>query len=170
MQTYFSIITTPAPNTWNWTHLSYAVRWMRISGPIFSALINCLLYVLGIESFCMSKLSENIQSLDLLDLTAYRRFVRQGLTNAFLVAGLASVLSLFLLEPGFGLLTIQLSILFTVLATIGLMLLLSRIRRKLGIEKMAQRQWCLQQIRTARDQFKDGRIGQKTLSEILAFL
>ncbi len=169
VQTYFTVATTTDSEPWNWSHLSYDVQWMRILGPIFSAWISCLLYVLVIESFRLSKLSENIESLDLLDLSPYRPFVRQGLTNALLVAGFASVFSIFLLEPGFGLLIIQLSLLFTVFATVGLMLPLSGIRRKISLAKSEERQWCTQQIKATRDQFKEGRQGQKTLSDILAY-
>ena len=50
-----------------------------------------------------------------------------------LVVGLASIMSLFLLEPGFVILFIQLSVMFALFAWVGLMLPLNGIRKKITL-------------------------------------
>ena len=46
------------------------------------------------ESARLSRLSDNIESLDLLELLPYQPLIRQGLTNALLVIGMVSIMSL----------------------------------------------------------------------------
>ncbi|HIG43268.1 MAG: hypothetical protein ABGY96_26930 [bacterium] len=109
---YATTVTTAGSNPWVWQEQNFDAKCMRVMGPIFSGWISCLLVALAIESKRLSWLSNSVGSIDLLDLRPYRPLIRLGLTNVLLVVGLASILSLFLLEPGFVILFIQLSVMF----------------------------------------------------------
>lgn len=84
-------ITTTGSDPWDWQQYSYHSFWMRVLGPLMCCWIGCLLYVLVVESIRLSKLSDIIVSLDLLDYHPYKPGVRQGLTNTLMVVGSAVV-------------------------------------------------------------------------------
>ena len=142
---------------------------MRIPGPIFCSWMGCLFYVLVAGSSRLSSLSSSIDSVDLLDLQPYKPFTHQGLTNVLLVVGIASIVSLFLLEPGFGILLIQLSILFTIFASIGLMLPLSGIRKKIKKAKQRELDWRKDALKSARNQIKSGDSSNQGFTEVVAY-
>jgi len=169
VQTYFTVVTTVDSDPWDWLQSSYDTRWMRVLGPLFSAWISCLLYVLVVESLRLSRLSASIQALDLLELGPYRPLVRQGLCNALLVAGFASMLSLFLLVPDFDVLVIPIGALMVVFAGLGLMLPLSGIRGKIKRAKQQELAWCQTRLQKARDQLKDGAISECGIADIHAY-
>ncbi|MBT4522471.1 MAG: hypothetical protein HOC23_20945 [Halieaceae bacterium] len=162
-------VTTVGSEPWVWSETNHDARWMRILGPFFSAWMSCLIYVLLVESARLSRLSDSIRSLELLDLEPYKPLVRQGLTNALLVVGMTSVLSLFLLEPGFIPLLIRTTITFAVIAWIGLMLPLRGIRKKIRMAKEKEQAWCRQALISARNQLKSGTSGQQPIAEIIAY-
>ncbi len=166
---YATNVTTFGSDPWDWQETNYDARWMRILGPLFSWWISCLLYVLIVESARLSRLSDSIDSIDPLDLSPYQPLIRQGLTNALLVVGLASIVSLFLLEPGFLKLMIQLTTLFAIFAWIGLMLPLRGIRRKIAEAKERELNWCRQSVKTAVGQLKIEENTDVSLAEILAY-
>ena len=136
---------------------------------MFCGWMGCLFYVLVAESSRLSSLSSSIASIDLLDLQPYKPLIRQGLTNVLLVVGIASIVSLFLLEPGFGTLLIQLSILFTLFASIGLMLPLSGIRKKIEKAKQRELNWCKDALKSTRNQIKSGDAGNQSFTEVVAY-
>jgi hypothetical protein len=162
-------VTTFGSDPWVWQQNNFDSRWMRILGPFFGWWMGCILYVLVIESARFSRLSDSIRSLDLLDLDPYQPLIRQGLTNALLVIGIVSVLSLFLFEPGFLLLMIQVFSVFAIFAWIGLMLPLRGIRRKINTAKEEELNWCRQALRSARDQLKSGSVNQQSIAEMVAY-
>jgi len=166
---YATNTTTTGSDPWDWQQTNYDSRWMRILGPMFSWWIACLLYVLIIESARLSRLSGSIDNIDLMDLSPYQPLIRQGLTNALLVVGLASVLSLFLFEPGFMTLMIQLTSIFAVVAWIGLILPLRGIRRKIAEAKTRELDWCKAAVKTAIEQLKSGDKSGKSLAELVAY-
>jgi len=166
---YATTVTTVGSDPWVWQEQNFDARWMRILGPMFCGWMGCLFYVLVTESSRLSSMSASIGSLDLLDLRPYRPLIRQGLTNVLLVVGIASIMSLFLLEPGFVTLLVQLSILFAIFAWIGLMLPLSGIRKKIKLAKEQELDWCTQALKNARNQIKSGNENNRAIAEVVAY-
>jgi len=166
---YATEITTVDSDPWAWAETQYDSRWMRIIGPLFAMWTSCFLYVMIAESARFSKLSESIESLDLLDLRPYEPLTRLGLTNALLVVGMASVLSLFLMEPGFGFFIASMLLMFTIYAWVGLMLPLRGIRKKISRAKEVELDWCRQALQVARTQLKSGGDSQYSMVEITAY-
>ncbi len=166
---YATNVTTIGSDPWDWQQNTYDSFWMRILGVFMTWWIACLLYVLVVESLRLSKLSDSITSLDLLDLSPYKPLVRQGLGNALLVVGMASVLALFLLEPGFVLVMTQILTAFAIFAWIGLMLPLRGIRKKISIAKEEELLWCQQALKKARAQLKTAANDQQSIVEIAAY-
>ena len=166
---YATTVTTVGSDPWVWQEQNFDARWMRILGPMFCGWMGCLFYVLVTESSRLSSLSNSIDSIDLLDLQPYKPLIRQGLTNVLLVVGIASIVSLFLLEPGFGTLLIQLSILFAIFASIGLMLPLSGIRRKIKLAKQRELNWCNEALKSARNQIKSDSENNQGITEVIAY-
>jgi hypothetical protein len=93
------------------------------AGPIFCYWVGCALFVLAIESSRRSKISDSIDHLDPLDLVPYQPLVKQGLTNAFLMVGMGTILSFFMIESGVSIVVLFITSLFSVFAWIGLVLL-----------------------------------------------
>lgn len=166
---YATEITTFDSDPWAWAETRYDSRWMRVIGPLFSVWTGSFLYVMIIESARLSKLSESIESLDLLDLRPYEPLTRLGLTNALLVVGMASVLSLFLMEPGFGRFIAGMLLMFAVNAWVGLMLPLRGIRKKIRSAKENELKWCRQALQAARTQLKTDGTSQHSIVEITAY-
>ncbi|MDJ0700856.1 MAG: hypothetical protein QNJ07_13460 [Woeseiaceae bacterium] len=162
--------TTPAPvNPWEWRAWNYDVFWHRVTSVFFVWWIGCFCYVVVVESARLSRLSKDIESVDLLDMTPYRPLMRQGLTNALLVVGMASVLSLLAVEARYVPMLALFWIEFVVLAWIGMMLPLRGIRRKIRAAKERELDWCRRKLRTSRDGLKSGSDEGRSIAEILAY-
>jgi hypothetical protein len=114
-------------------------------------------------------LSEDIEFLDLLDLRPYQPLIRQGLTNALLVFGMVSVLSLLGVESRYGPLLAGSWMTFILVAWIGMMLPLRGIRRKIRAAKKQEIDWCRQRLKISRDALKSGAFEQQSISEIMAY-
>jgi hypothetical protein len=166
---YVTEITSQGGNPWVWQNTNYDSRWMRVIGPFWAIWTSCFLYVLVVESARLSRLSETIRSLDLLDLQPYQPLIRLGLTNALLVVGMASILLLFLLEPGFVGFISYISIVFVVYAWIGLMLPLRGIRKQISQAKQLELDWCRQALQAARTRLKSGAGSGHSIVEITAY-
>lgn len=166
---YATEITTVDSDPWVWATTNYDSRWMRIIGPCFSIWTGCFMYALLVDSARLSRLSETIRSLDLLDLRPYEPLIRLGLINALLVIGIAAVLSFFLLEPGFVGFITSTTVVFALWAWIGLMLPLRGIRKQISQAKRTELDWCRQALQTARGELKAGADTQLSLVEIGAY-
>lgn len=162
--------TTPAPvNPWEWQGWNYDVYWHRGTTVFFMWWVGCFCYVTVAESARLSKLSEYIESLDLLDMRPYQPLIRQGLTNALLVFGMVSVLSLLGVESRYGPLLMGSWMTFIVVAWIGLMLPLRGIRKKIRAAKDQELNWCRRGLKASRDALKSGAGEQQPIAEILAY-
>lgn len=162
--------TTPAPvNPWEWQGWNYDVYWHRGTTVFFMWWVGCFCYVTVAESARLSKLSEYIESLDLLDMRPYQPLIRQGLTNALLVFGMVSVLSLLGVESRYGPLLMGSWMTFIVVAWIGLMLPLRGIRKKIRAAKDQELNWCRRGLKASRDALKSGAGEQPPIAEILAY-
>ena len=169
MVIHITNVTTLGSDPWSWQQTNFDARWMRVLGPFFAWWMGCILYVLVVESTRLSQLSDSIHALDLLDLEPYQPLIRQGLTNALLLMGIVSILSLFMLEPGFLILMSLVCSVFILFAWIGLMLPLRGIRRKINSAKDEELNWCRQALRTARDQLKSRSGDQQSIAEMVAY-
>ena len=162
--------TTPVPDSpWEWQTWSYDVYWHRATTVFFVWWIGCFCYVTVVESSRLSRLSEDIGSLDLLELHPHEPLIHQGLTNALLVIGTVSVMSLLGIEARYGPVLIGFWVSFIVLAWIGMMLPLRGIRRNIRAAKKNEIDWCRQALKIARDELKSGTSSHQALAEILAY-
>ncbi len=162
--------TTPEPtNPWEWQAWSYDVTWHRVTTMFFAWWLACLSYVTVVESLRLSRLSDSIESLDLLELHPYQPLIRQGLTNALLIIGVVSVISLLGIESRYWPTLVGAWIMFIVLAWAGLMLPLRGIRKKIKTAKEEELDWCRLTLKTARDELKTGAGGQKSIAELTAY-
>ncbi|MFP6837012.1 MAG: hypothetical protein VB948_13020 [Pseudomonadales bacterium] len=161
--------TTGLLHPWDWQALEYDVRWHRVVGLFFSWWIGCSLYVVVVESARLSRLSDDIQSLDLLELRRFEPLVRQGLTNALLVVGMASVMSLFVLDLGFILVLVGAWIAMVIIAWVGLTLPLRGIRAKIRNTTNQELQWCQHALKTATEALKTGAVRTQSIADIIAY-
>jgi hypothetical protein len=162
--------TTPEPtNPWGWQGWNYDVYWHRGTTVLFMWWVGCFCYVTVAESLRLSRLSDDIESLDLLDMRSYQPLIRQGLTNALLVFGMVAVLSLLGVESRYGPLLMGSWMTFIVVAWIGMMLPLRGIRKKIRAAKDQELDWCRQKLKTSREALKSGAGEQQSITEILAY-
>ncbi|MDH5618529.1 MAG: hypothetical protein OEZ11_07800 [Gammaproteobacteria bacterium] len=162
--------TTPEPvNPWEWQTWNYDVFWHRITTVVFVWWMACFSYVTVVESARLSRVSADIPSLDILDMRPYKPLIRQGLTNALLVFGMVSVLSLLAVESRYYLALLGFWIAFTVLAWIGLMLPLRGIRKKIKAARNQELDWCRQHMVMSRDALKSGENVKQSIAEVTAY-
>jgi len=162
--------TTPEPvNPWDWRGWNYDVFWHRATTVLFVWWIGCFCYVIVVESARLSRLTDSAKPVDLLDMRPYQPLIRQGLTNALLVIGMVSVMSLLGVESRYWPALLGFWITFTVLAWIGLMLPLRGIRKQIRIAKDQELDWCEQRVRESRDALKSHDGEQGSMVEIFAY-
>lgn len=163
-------VTTPEPvNPWDWRGWNYDVWWHRATTLLFVWWLACLCYVAVVESSRLSRLSDQMESLDLLELRPYQPLVRQGLTNALLVIGMVSLMSLLGVESRYWPVLVAFWIAFIGLAWAGMMLPLSGIRKKIKAAKDKELDWCRQTLKTARDELKSGAGPRQSIAELMAY-
>ena len=162
--------TTPEPvNPWEWQAWNYDVFWHRITTVFFVWWMGSFCYVIVVESARLSSMSDNIASLDLFDMRPYLPLIRQGLTNALLVIGMVSVLSLLAVESRYVPVLVSFWIAFIVLAWIGMMLPLRAIRKRIKVAKNQELDWCRQRMVISRDALKSGDDEKQSIAEIVAY-
>ncbi len=161
--------TTPDANPWDWHSWSYDVFWHRATTVLFAWWMGCFGHVIVVESARLSRLSNSIEALDLLDMRPFQPLVRQGLTNALLVIGMVSVASLLGVESRYWPALVAFWVLFTVLAMTGLMLPLRAIRKRFRIAKDQELEWCRQTLKDARDVLKSGAAEGRTIADTVAY-
>jgi len=162
--------TTPdSVNPWAWQTWSYDILWHRLTTVLFVWWMGCFCYVIVVESARLSRMSNKLPSLDLLNLNPYRPLVRQGLINALLVIGMASVVSLLGVESRYFAALVGLWIMFILLAWTGMMLPLRGIRGKIKTAKKEELQWCRDSLKRSRDSMKSGSNDKPSIAEITAY-
>lgn len=162
--------TTAEPtNPWEWQGWSYAVFWHRATTVFFVWWLACLCYVTVVESLRLSRLSDHIEYVDLLELRPFQPLVRQGLINALLVIGTVSVLSLLAVESRYWLVLVGFWIMFIALAWVGMMLPLRGIRKKIRTAKKKELDWCNEELKLARDELRSGNDKRRSLAELVAY-
>ncbi len=162
--------TTPAGiDPFEWRTWTYEVWWHRLVGPFFWWWGACLFYIITADSVRLSRLSRNLGEIDLFDPRPFQPLIRQGLTNAILVIGLASVASLFMLESGFAAMMVRIWVASVVFAWIGLMLPLRGVRARIRTAKAAELDWCREALKSARGSLKAGIDEGRSLADVLAY-
>ncbi len=162
--------TTPAPvDPWEWRAWSYDVAWHRATTVFFVWWLGCLNLVMVVESVRLSRLSDSIEALDLLELHPYQPLIRQGLTNALLIIGVVSVMSLLGIDSRYWPVLVGFWVMFTALAWAGLMLPLRGIRKKIRAAKLRELDWCASALKAARDELKAGDGGNSSIVELSAY-
>lgn len=162
--------TTPAPvNPWDWQNWNYDIWWHRATTVLFVWWIGCFCYVTVVESGRLSDLSDSMEPPDLLEMQPYRPLIRQGLSNALLVIGTVSVMSLLGFEARYGPVLAGFWIVFILLAWSGLMLPLRGIRKKITAAKDEELDWCRQGLKDARNALKSGRGDRQSIAELIAY-
>lgn len=163
-------LTTPEPvNPWDSQTWTYDVYWHRATTVLFVWWLACLCHGSVVESVRLSRLSDNIESVDILNLGPYQPLIRQGLTNALLVIGLVSVMSLLGIESRYWPALAGFWIMLIVLAWIGMMLPLRGIRKKIRIAKEQELDWCRQGLKVSRDALKSGAGEGRSIAEVIAY-
>lgn len=163
-------LTTPATtNPWDWHGWHYDIYWHRVTTVFLVWWIACSCYAVIVESVRLSRLSDQFDSLDLLDLAPYKPLVRQGLTNALLLIGGVSVMSLLGVESRYGSVLAGFWISSILLAWAGLMLPLRGIRRKIREAKDQELDWCRRALIRERDDLKSGSDKQSNIGQVVAY-
>jgi hypothetical protein len=102
-------------------------------------------------------------------LDPYRPLVRQGLINALLVIGMASVLTLLGVESRYFAVLAGFWIVSILLAWIGMMLPLRGIGGMIKKTKRRELHWCKESLKRSRDSMKSGADQKPTFAEITAY-
>ena len=162
-------ITTLEIEPWHWQSWTYDTYWQRATAALMCWWVGCIGYVIVVESARLSRLSDAITTLDLLDLVPYRPLIRQGLTNALLVIGAVSLSSFFLVESRYGPFLVGAWTGGLILAWTGLMFPLRGIRRKIKAAKQQELDWCRLMLKTARDELKSSVGKSQSITDIVAY-
>ena len=132
------------PSTW-----SPEVWWHRLLGLFIGWWIGWFVLAIRYTSVGVSRLAEQIDRLDLLDLRPFTPFVRQGLLTSGLAVGALSLASLLLIEPGqwpVVVLTVGITL---PLAILGLLLPMRGVHQRIREAKEAELEWTRERIRRA---------------------
>ncbi|MCZ6458621.1 MAG: hypothetical protein O6766_04595 [Gammaproteobacteria bacterium] len=162
-------ITTLEIEPWRLQGWTYDTYWQRVTTALICWWVGCIGYVIVVESARLSRLSDAITTLDLLDLVPYRPLIRQGLTNALLVIGTVSLLSLFLVESRYGPLLVGAWTGCVIFAWTSLMFPLRGIRRKIKAAKQQELDWCRLTLKTARDELKSSVGKSQSITDVVAY-
>jgi hypothetical protein len=126
-----------------------------------------------VESKHLSELSSKFGELDIVDLEFTRVFGQNALRNSLLMLGWLAIVSLFLMEEGFGSVILVgwvTAIVIVVAAFLGPVL---GIREQIVTAKKKELDWCDANIKKSRDQFKKHEIadsnGQTPLGELIVY-
>ena len=98
----------------------------------------------------VSRVADRFGPVDLLDLSPFSPFVKQGLLTALLIVGLVTIMSLRLLEPGQRLTVVIMVGLALPLALLGLLLPVRGARERIRGAKGAELGWISDSIRDSR--------------------
>ncbi len=166
-------LTPPVPEQlWSPASWSPEVVWHRVLGPVTAVLATLLMYAVVAVSARMSRISEGLSSMDLLELRSLQPFTRQGLTNALLVLGWVTIAGLMVVtESGFGTLGVLLGLATLFVAGAALLLPLRGVHRRIRTEKEHELDWLDARIAEQRNSLKAGRSEDVSgsLADLLAY-
>jgi len=148
----------PVPqDLWNPATWSAEVAWHRVLGPLMAAGAIVLAYAIMVVSRRMSRLAEELKSIDLFDLEPLLPFTQQGLVNALLLMGFVAIAGLVVLtETGFGLLGLLVGTAVLGGAGIAAALPMRGVHRRITQAKAAELEWVEAKLREQRTVLKAG--------------
>lgn len=133
------------PGTW-----SPEVAWHRILGPFIGWWLGWFVLAVWYTSAQTSRLAARLGAIDLFALSPLFPFTRQGLLTALLAVGCATIVSLFLLDPGQGPAVAVAIAVCLPLAVLGLLLPVRGAHRRIRDVKKAEIEWTRDRIRQSR--------------------
>ncbi len=150
-----TVETTPEyENPWNPANINPEVAWHRLLGPFMSCLGSCFFYAVCVESYRLHGITARLSALDLLDLESLKPFTQQALTNTLLILGYSAIISLFLLEEGFGSVIVGAWISMIIIALASLLLPVMGVHDRIRSDKMKELHWCRVKLKQARIRLK----------------
>ena len=160
----------PAP----WSPLAWSpeVAWHRILGPVISVWQLWLGYAVVTVSVRISRIANKLKPVDLLDLTPLAPFTHLGLTNALLLIGLLSIVSLIMLETGFGQLIFLIGGSTLALTALALLVPVGGVHKKIHQSKEAEIAWAKGEIAKKLSALQNPDDGRRTgeMADLVAYL
>ncbi len=135
---------------WDPSAWSPEIWWHRVLGLFVSWWWAWFGVAVWTTSTQVSRLADRFGPVDLLDLSPFSPFVKQGLLTALLIVGLVSIMSLRLLEPGQRLTVVITVGLALPLALLGLLLPVRGARERIREAKGVELAWTRDSIRDSR--------------------
>ena len=160
-----------APTPWNPSTWSPEVAWHRIIGPAIGLWMWWLGYAIVSVSRRMSRIAKKLSRIDLLDLSPLAPFTQQGLTNALLLIGLLSILSLTMFETGFKQMMIVNGSVFLVLIIIALLSPVRGVHKRIRQSKEAALRWVNGEISKQLNAFESSGTGRASgdMADLVAY-
>jgi hypothetical protein len=160
-------LTTPGP-PWDPSLWSPEVWWHRVLGLVMGWWLGWLFLVVGSTSTHVSQFASRVRTVDLLDVSPWSPFVRQGLLTALLIMGIASIQLLMLVDPTewkvvvFGVCT------YLVLALLGLWLPARGVHRRIREVKEQELGWIRERIWDSKALLQDTS-SQGQMADLIAY-
>jgi hypothetical protein len=170
---YLTFATTPESNPWALEVMSIEVWWHRVLTPLMSIFVFIFLQAIMVESKHLSELSSKFGDLDVVDLEFTRIFGQNALKNSLLILGWLAIISLFLMEEGFGSIILAGWVTIVVIVVAAFLGPVLGIREQIVMAKKKELDWCDANIKKSRDQFKKQEIidkgGPTPLGELIVY-
>ena len=166
------IVPPVQPEPWSPLTWSPEVAWHRILGPVISVWLMWLGYAVVTASVRISRIANKLKQINLLDLTPLAPFTHLGLTNALLLIGLLSILSLMMLETGFGQLIVLLGGGTLLLTALALLVPVGGVHKKIHQSKEAEIAWVKGEISKKLSTFQNPDDGRRSgeMADLVAYL
>ena len=160
-------LTTPVP-PWDPSLWSPEVWWHRVLGLIMGWWLGWLVQVVRSTSAHVSQFASRVRTVDLLDLSPWSPFVRQGLLTALVIMGLASIQLLMLVDK-----TEWKVVVFGVgaylgLALLGLWLPARGVHRRIREVKEQELEWTRKRIWHSKTLLQDAS-AQGQMADLIAY-
>ena len=167
---YVTYATTPV-NPYDWTFWTHEVGWHRALTPFLAWWIGRLVYSVLTESRRLSRLAERLGPVDLMDLSPLAPFARQARSNVIIVVGVASILSLFLLDVDFVEMVVFVWLGMVVVALASAVFPLRGAHRAIRATKASELAWCNEALQQARRAWARGAPspGPARVDELVAY-
>jgi hypothetical protein len=138
-----------------------------------SIFVFIFLQAIMVESKHLSELSSKFGDLDVVDLEFTRIFGQNALKNSLLILGWLAIISLFLMEEGFGSIILAGWVTIVVIVVAAFLGPVLGIREQIVMAKKKELDWCDANIKKSRDQFKKQEIidkgGPTPLGELIVY-
>jgi hypothetical protein len=158
MGTLFTVFTpflTTTNPPWDPSYWSPEVWWHRVLGLLVGWWAGWLILVVQSTSTHVSRLASRVHTVDLLDVSPWSPFVRQGLLTALLIVGVVSIQLLMLVDPTEWPVVAVAAGLSLVLASASLWLPARGVNRRIREIKERELAWAREGIRDSKALLQD---------------